>query len=353
MTIPDRFHRQKLLPFVGAEGQARLARGFAVVVGCGAVGGEAAEGLVRAGVGRVRVIDRDVVEWTNLQRQRLFDEADAREGLPKAEAAKRRLLAIRSEAVIEAVVADVSARTAAALCLAPERPGVILDGTDNYETRYLLNDLAVRENVALVYAGAVAGEAMSMTVLPGVTPCLACVFPEPPEVSARRTCDTSGVFGPAVSVAGAWQAGEALKILVGRTDLLSGRLAQVDLERGTARATALGAAPDPACRCCGRREFVWLDRQDESTTTLCGRSSVQVAAAPGAGVIELESVATRLRSTCDVVVNRFLLRASLKSERGEGGASVELTLFRDGRAIVSGVTDAARARSIVARYVGA
>lgn len=343
MSDLDRFHRQTLLPFVGPERQVLLGQGHALVVGCGAVGCAAAELLVRAGVRRLTLVDRDVVELTNLQRQGLFDEADAREGLPKAEAARRRLLEIWSDASIAGLVSDVTPATAAGALA--DRPGVILDGTDNYETRYLLNDLSVREGVPLVYAGAVAGEAMSMTVLPGRGPCMRCVFPDPPAPEHRLTCDTSGVFGPAVAIAGAWQAGEALKVLMGREDLLSRRLARFDLVRGGAATTDLGETPDPACPCCGLRRFEWLDRRESPATTLCGRSSVQVSSNGGAP--DLEALGARLRAAGEVTVNRFLLRARLREE------ALEITLFRDGRAIVSGTTDTARARSVVARYIGA
>ncbi|MBL0922626.1 MAG: ThiF family adenylyltransferase, partial [Phycisphaerales bacterium] len=264
-------------------------------------------------------------------------------------------------------VADVTAQTApelvAGVGAAPgarpgARPGVIVDGTDNYETRYLLNDLAVREGIPLVYAGAVSGEAMSMTVLPGRAACLRCVFPEAPAPEARATCDTVGVFGPAVAVAGAWQAGEALKILLGREDLLSGSLARFDLAHGRTAATSLAGARDASCVCCGQGRFEWLDAPEAAATTLCGRSSVQVAAPDVAGASRdegrgFEALAERLRAAGEVTANRFLVRVRLRDERGAGGEDVSLTVFRDGRTIVSGTTDGVRARSLVARYVGA
>lgn len=321
-----------------------------MVVGCGAIGCAAADLLCRAGVGRLTLIDRDVVEWTNLQRQCLFDEADAREGLPKAEAARRRLNAIHGAARIDAVIADITPANAVEVCVGRSAPGVLLDGTDNYETRYLLNDLAVREGVVLAYAGAVGAEGMAMTVRPGRTPCLRCVFPEPPPVESRQTCDTSGVFGPAVALAASWQAGEALKILMGREDLLSHRLLRANLERGEVSTVSLPQRPDAECPCCAHRRFEWLDRSSASATTLCGRSSVQVAA--GGGRVDLDALASRLGRAGEVTSNRFLVRAALADEHGEQGSSIELTVFADGRAIVSGTTRADRARSIVAKYVG-
>ena len=220
----DRYHRQTLLPDFGNEGQARLSSSHALVVGCGALGCAAADTLTRAGVGRLTIVDRDVVELTNLQRQVLFDESDAAEGLPKAEAARRRLAAINSCVTIHALVQDFNHRTAPRIAglagAAPTPPDVILDGTDNFETRLVINDLAVKHGIPYVYAGAVGTKGMQMTVLPpalgGGPPCLRCLVDRPPAPGVLPTCDTAGVLGPVISIVSGVQAAEALKILVGR-----------------------------------------------------------------------------------------------------------------------------------------
>lgn len=314
--------------------------------------------LVRAGIGALTLVDRDTVEWTNLQRQLLFDEEDVRRAMPKAAAARERLLEIDSAARLKAVVGDLGPANAEAILEGGAGDGpaaLIIDGTDNYETRYLLNDLAVKRGVPLVYGGAVASEGLSMTVLPGAqgSACLRCVFPEPPAVSERRTCDTAGVLGPAVAMVGAWQAAEAIKILAGRMDLLSGRLSRFDLERGAIFQTSLAGARDPSCPCCARRRFEYLEGGRQSgATTLCGRNSVQIAPPPGSS-LDLARLAESLRAHGPVVENKFLVRAVLEQERPDIGDSVEITAFADGRAIIAGAVEAGRARAIYARYIGA
>lgn len=344
MTADRRHHRQELLPFVGPEGQRRLRESHALLVGMGALGCVAADHLARAGVGALTLVDRDVVESTNLQRQSLYTQRDAEEGLPKVEAARRRLRDIDASLAVHARATDCSARTARALL--DGKPSVILDGTDNYETRYLLNDLAVASGTPLVYGGAVATRAMQMTIFPGETACLRCVFPEPPPAHARETCDTVGVLGPAVGVAGSLMAGEAIKILLGRADLVRRSLARVDVLTGEMATTDLRHARDPDCPCCARRRFEWLegDRAD-AAITLCGRSSVQITPATGANT-DLDAILARLSPHGDFRRTPFLVKGSLR----EGG--VELSVFADGRAIVS-TPDPARARALYARFLGA
>ena len=350
-----RHHRQTILPHVGEEGQARLARSHAMIVGVGALGCASAELLARAGVGVITLVDRDVVEPTNLQRQALYTDADAREGAPKADAAARRLRAIDPSLDVRAVVADVTHRNAAALCEEAPPVGVVVDGLDNYETRYLLNDLCVSRAIPLIYGGAVATHGMQMNVLAGVDnsrPCLRCVFPEAPPTHARETCDSAGVLGPAPAIIGALQATEAIKALLGRADAMRRDLLRLDVWTGEIASTGLDGAKDPACPCCARRDFAHLRGEGaRDTTTLCGRSSVQIG--PTGGATDLDALARRLSRNADVTRNRFLVRATLGSERGDGAAPIELTVFEDGRAIVSGTTDPARARSIHAKYVGA
>lgn len=344
MTSDRRHHRQELLPFVGETGQRRLRESHALLIGMGALGCVAADHLARAGVGALTIVDRDVVEFTNLQRQSLYTQRDADEGLPKVEAARRRMLEIDASVTIHARATDCSARTARSLLDA--NPTVILDGTDNYETRYLLNDLAVATGTALVYGGAVATRAMQMTVLPGETPCLRCVFPEPPPARERETCDTVGVLGPAVGIAGSLMAGEAIKILLGRADLVRRSLARVDVLTGEMATTDLRHARDLECPCCAERRFDWLegDRAD-AAITLCGRSSVQITPSTAAAT-DLDAILARLSPHGDFRRTPFLVRGSLR----EGG--VELSVFADGRAIVS-TPDPARARAIYAKHLGA
>jgi adenylyltransferase/sulfurtransferase len=344
VTSDRRHHRQQLLPFVGEQGQRRLRDCHALLVGMGALGCVAADHLARAGVGTLTLVDRDVVELTNLQRQSLYTQRDAEEGLPKVEAARRRLLDLDGSLAIHARAVDCSARTARSLLDAA--PAVILDGTDNYETRYLLNDLAIETGTPLVYGGAVSTRAMQMTVLPGESPCIRCVFPEPPPARSRETCDTVGVLGPAVGVAGSLMAAEAMKILLGRSDLVRRSLARVDVLTGEMTTTDLRYARDLDCPCCAHRRFDWLDGdRADSAVTLCGRSSVQITPAAGA-VVDLNTIHARLANHGDFRVTPFLVKGSLR----EGG--VELSVFPDGRAIIS-TPDTARARAIYAKYLGA
>jgi adenylyltransferase/sulfurtransferase len=363
-----RHHRQTLLPGVGVEGQARLMSGHAVIVGCGALGTVAAEALCRAGVGRLTIIDRDVVEWTNLQRQTLFGEADARAGVPKAEAAKRRLGEIDGGVRVGAVVEDFTPGMArglwARLGVEVGAGGVVLlDCTDNFETRFLVNDLSVSSGVPYVYAGAVGTAGMCRAVLPGATSCLRCVFDDAATAGAP-TCDTAGVLGPAAGIAALLQAGEAIKILLGRFDLVRRGLVSVDVWRseGAVRETDMGAA-DPLCVCCGNREFEWLEgRRHAAAVRLCGRNAVQIAGLAtcfdeeeegwGAGA-DLGRVGAALRAHGEVLASASLVRCVLHHEKSEDGTAVEITVFADGRAVVKGTQDAVRARSLVARYVGA
>lgn len=346
---PDqRWARQALLGFVGPEGQARLASSHAAVVGCGALGCAALDHLVRAGVGTVTLIDRDVVELSNLQRQSLYTEADARDGLPKAEAARQRIAAIASDVAVRAHTADLSARTAERLLLGEGAPGVIVDGTDNYETRYLLNDVALKHGIPLAYGGAVGAEGLAMTVLPGQLPrpCLRCLFPEPP--AERRTCDTVGVFGPVVGMVASMQAADALRILLGRHDLIAPTLTRFDLERGLVAQTSVAGAHDPECSCCVQRRFDALDGAHASPVALCGRGAFQIE---GDGSdVDLAEITARLSRIGDARQTRFLVRATLPG-LGRAGP-VGLTVFADGRALVQGVESAEAARSVVARCLG-
>jgi adenylyltransferase/sulfurtransferase len=344
-----RYHRQRILPVVGEAGMQALRSSHAFVVGVGALGCQIADLLARAGTGTLTLVDRDVVEWTNLQRQCLFDEDDAACSRPKVEAASRRLHAVNSGVRVRAIAADFCARNASKLFAeaAAERPvGVLLDGTDNFETRYLLNDLSVHLGVPYVYGGAIGTRAMAATFNAGAdAPCLRCVFPEPPAPGSQPTCDTAGVLGPAVSLAASWQAAMAMRCLMGAP---AGEfvLHDVDVWQGSSRAMRMRRAPD--CPCCGaarRRDF--LECIHEGRTTLCGSDAVQVWPRPGLETtIDLHGLASRLAGAGRVQASAMMVRFT----PAEGG--VEMSLFADGRAIVRGTRDEAKARAAYAKYVG-
>lgn len=338
----ERYSRQVRLPEVGAEGQRRLSAGRVLLVGCGALGTVIADALVRAGVGFLRVVDRDFVELNNLQRQILFDEADAREGLPKAEAGARKLRAANSSVAVEPVVAHVEHGNV--LGLAGDAD-VVVDGTDNFEVRYLLNDAAVKLGKPWIYGGCVGTHGQTLTIVPGRTPCLRCLFEETPAPGESETCETAGVLGPAVHIVASLQAVEALKLLLGREERISRELAYLDVWENTFRRFQVGAdGPRPDCPCCGRKQFDWLDgRRGSQTTTLCGRNAVQVAP-PTRGAIDLAALARALGPAARPTANRYLLRFEAEGR--------QFTVFPDGRAIIHGTDDADQARTLYARYVG-
>jgi adenylyltransferase/sulfurtransferase len=336
----ERYSRQTLFEGIGAEGQRRLGAARALVVGCGALGSAQVEMLARAGVGRLRVVDRDFVEESNLQRQLMFTERDARERAPKAVAAARRVAEINSEVECEPEVADVNQSNVERLV---EGCDVVLDGTDNFATRFLLNDACVKRGVAWVYGAAVGSYGVTMTVRPHASPCLRCVFTEVPAAGSAPTCDTAGVIMPIISIVAAMQVTETLKLLTGSVESLHGGLLQFDVWRNEWRRIALKArAPDcPAC-VLGRFETLEAEAGD-LTTVLCGRNAVQVTPRDAAR-LNLDALAARLSAVGEVKANAYLVRL----HAGE----YELTVFADARAIVRGTDDVGVARSLYARYVG-
>lgn len=335
---PGRYSRQELFAGIGPEGQRRLRAARVLVVGCGALGSCLAEMLTRAGVGSLTVVDRDYVEPSNLQRQSLFEEADAERGLPKAVAAETRLRRLNSEVALSGIVADVTAENADGLV---DRADLVLDGTDNFETRFLLNDVCVRLGVPWVYGACVGAHGLALLVRPGETPCLRCVLGERPEPGAGPTCDTAGVVAPIAHVVAGIQAGEALKLLAGRKESLLPGMAMVDLWNGSFEVMLL-AGVAPRCPGCVEGRF---EAPPPAGTVLCGRDAVQISAPPGVR-LDLAALARRLAPAGAVSANEHLVRFS-----AEGGA--ELAIFGDGRAIVKGVGDPARARGLYAKYVGA
>jgi molybdopterin-synthase adenylyltransferase len=332
----EKYSRQILFQPIGKEGQEKLLASKAVIVGCGALGTAHANALVRAGVGTLSIVDRDYVEESNLQRQSLFDESDAREILPKAIAAERKLKQINSEVRTEGVVADVTSRNIEDLVRGFD---VILDGTDNFETRYLLNDAAVKLEIPWIYGAAVASSAVTMTILPGRGPCLACVFPEAPR-GLHETCDTVGVIGPAAAWTSAIQASEALKILLGHEQELHGTLFAFDIWQN--RAQQVKPKRDPDCRTCGERIFTHLEEGEPIPTTLCGRDAVQIRHRDSRR-LDLGLLKARLEQFGSVRGNDFLLKFSFDG--------YELTIFADGRAIVKGTHEPAIARALYAKYI--
>ncbi|HEY0760466.1 MAG TPA: ThiF family adenylyltransferase [Acidisarcina sp.] len=333
----ERYSRQVLFPGIGAEGQALLSRSHVALVGCGATGAAAASLLARSGVGTLTIIDRDYVEESNLQRQVLFDEADVDSALPKAEAARRKIALFNRETTVGARVADLVPENIHALL---EHCDLILDGTDNFETRYLINDFAVEQGRPWIYAAAVGAYAVTMNILPGETACLACLFPAPPSGSVE-TCDTAGILNTAVNLVASIVVTEGLKLLGGARNRMRRSLLSYDLWSNK-RNELSAAAPRPGCAVCGERDFAYLRGDARPHITLCGRNSVQIH--EHKRPVDLYELATRLRSHGEVRQNGLLLRLQLPSHT--------LTVFSDGRAIVQGTTDASVARSIYARFIG-
>ncbi|MBA3440181.1 MAG: ThiF family adenylyltransferase [Pyrinomonadaceae bacterium] len=336
----ERYSRQSLFEGIGEAGQQRLFGSRVLIIGCGALGSAQAEALARAGTGRLRIVDRDFVEASNLQRQTMFTERDARERLPKAVACVRRIAEINSDIKAEAKVIDVSQQNIERLIKGCD---VVLDGTDNFATRFLINDACVKHHINWVYGAAVGSYGVTMTVRPGVTPCLRCVFAEMPPAGSAPTCDTAGVIMPIISVVAAVQTTEALKLLIGRLENLHNSLMQFDVWRNEWRRVALGS-PTPNCPTCGLGHYEMLEAEaSDFAAVLCGRNAVQVAPR-GATRIDLAALAERLQTSGEVQVNPYLLRL----HTGE----YELTVFQDARAIVRGTDDPTTARSLYARYIG-
>jgi adenylyltransferase/sulfurtransferase len=334
----ERYSRQIRFAGLGAEGQERLLRAHAAIVGCGALGSFQAAALARAGVGRLTIVDRDYVELSNLQRQWLFEESDAAEALPKAVAAERRLARINSSVQSRGMVADLTPANIEELL---GQAQVILDGADNFETRYLVNDFALHRAIPWIYGAAVGSYGLTMPVIPGRTACLRCVYPEPPS-GAQPTCETAGVLNTITAVIAALQTADALKILAGRMDSVRARLTTVDVWEGGIRQIEQ-PTPDPDCPACGARDFEYLEGRRRAPVSLCGRNAVQIH--ERARPLDLAQLQAALLPLGEVRANEFALRFVT--------GPYEMTIFPDGRAIVKGTTDIGLARSLYARYVGA
>jgi adenylyltransferase/sulfurtransferase len=336
MRQDDRYSRQVLFKEIGAEGQNELASSRVVIVGCGATGSVLASLLARSGVGTLRILDRDYVEPSNLQRQSLFDENDAQESVPKAIAAARQIARFNSQIVVEPHVADLIPANVDSLLGGCD---LILDGTDNFETRYLINDYAVKNSVAWIYAAAVGSYGVTMNILPGETACLACIFPESPRGTVE-TCETSGILNSAVNLIASIAATEALKFLVGAHSQMRRTLLSWDVWSNE-RAELAATRPRTGCRVCAG-DFVHLAGEGRPHITLCGRNSVQIHERERP--VDFAELSTRLLPLGSVRHNEFVLKFWREP--------YEMTLFPDGRAIIKGTTDTAVARSLYARYVG-
>jgi adenylyltransferase/sulfurtransferase len=333
----DRYSRQVRFSPLGEIGQQRLLAARAAIVGCGALGTVHAQSLARAGVGFLRIIDRDYVELNNLQRQWLFDESDARDALPKAVAAARRLALVNSEITIEPVVADLTPASAEDLL---GDVACILDATDNFETRFLLNDFALRESIPWIYGAAVGSYGLVMPVFPAQSPCLRCLYPEPP-TGAQPTCETAGVLNTITTVIGALQATAALQILAGIPNAVPRQLTRIDVWTGQIRTLPLPER-DPLCPACIRRRFDFLEGARRAPISLCGRNAVQIH--DRHRPLDLPALAARLAPLGEVRYNEFALRFTVEPYL--------LTVFPDGRAIIKGTQDVGVARSLYARYIG-
>jgi adenylyltransferase/sulfurtransferase len=338
----ERYSRQMKFPGIGEEGQRKLLASRVTLCGVGALGTVLANHLVRAGVGFVRLVDRDFIETHNLQRQVLFDEQDIADNLPKAEAAARKLRQINSSITVEPVVTDIDHTNVLELV---HDADLILDGTDNFEVRYLINDAAVKLGKPWVYGGCIGSHGQTMTILPGKTPCLRCVIESSPPPGMAPTCETAGVLGPAISVIASYQAAEALKILTGHTELINRHLIFIDVWENVHRAFKISRLREQGnCPCCVRRQFDWLEgKMGSHSTTLCGRNAVQIAQRLPER-LNFEELGRSLQGLGQVSYNRFMLRFSVDG--------YEFTVFPDGRAIIKGTHDLDKARTLYAKYIG-
>lgn len=338
----DRYHRQALFAPLGTSGQAALRRASVLVCGCGALGSVIISTLARAGVGHLRIVDRDYLELNNLQRQVLYTEQDVASGLPKAILAAEHVRRINSEVRVEPIVADVQHRNVPDMI---KDIDVIADGTDNFETRFLLNDVSLRYGIPWVYGGCLGADGQSMTIVPGETPCLRCVISEPPPPGSQPTCDTAGVLGPIVNLIGSWQAMEVMKLASGNGAAIHRSLLVADIWQSRIRQIRLDAlAQENQCVACGLGQYDWLEgRMGTQTVVLCGRNAVQITSTSPLQ-LSLAELADKLKGIGHVSVNAFLLRCLFEQ--------YELTVFADGRAIVKGTQDPAEARTVLARTIG-
>jgi len=346
-----RYNRQMLWAPIGIEGQKKLKASKVLMVGCGALGTVLANLLARAGVGQMTIVDRDFIEISNLQRQVLFDHDDIDQNLPKSIAAKNKIAKINPDVSVEAVVADVNHTNIEQLAAGKD---LLLDGTDNFETRFLINDVSIKHNVPWIYGACISAMGLAMNILPNETPCLRCIFETMPPPGMNPTCDTAGVLGPTVSVVSSWQALEAMKLLTGNRKDLSPYLFSFDLWDNRFQQLNVKRARELAdCPCCKHKKFEFLSGAfTSSTTSLCGRNAVQISST-GGHKVDFEQIAANLRNVGKPSFNKFMLKCPIVEGTGERRKEYELTLFADGRAILKGTNDASTAKALYSKYVGA
>ncbi|MEI7026151.1 ThiF family adenylyltransferase [Paenibacillus sp. y28] len=338
-----RYSRQVLFAPIGEEGQRRLIGSRVAIVGMGALGTVLANHMVRAGVGFVRIIDRDFVEASNLQRQMLYDEDDARQSRPKAAAAAEKLGRINSQVTVEPHIVDLNTLNAEELLTGVD---LVLDGTDNFSVRFLINDVCVKHGIPWVYGGAVSSRGVSLAVLPGDTPCLRCIFGQPPAQGTAETCDTAGVIGPIIHLVASYQATEALKLLIGAREKVNPRMMHFDLWHGHHSGVDVSGARKQDCPACGERHFEFLEaeRDGDMMQSLCGRDSVQIVpSAPQR--FDLQEWAQKWKPLGNVEANPFLLKLHLPGQ-------ITLVLFPDGRLLVQGTGDMTIAKTLYSKYIG-
>jgi adenylyltransferase/sulfurtransferase len=346
-----RYNRQMLWPQIGIEGQNKLKAAKVLLVGCGALGTVLGNLLARAGVGHLTIVDRDFIEITNLQRQVLFDHDDIEQNLPKSVAAQKKIARINPDVTVEAVVQDVNHTNIEQLAAGKD---LLLDGTDNFETRFLINDVSVKHNIPWIYGAVISAMGLAMNIVPGETPCLRCIFETVPPPGMNPTCDTAGVLGPTVSVVSSWQALEAMKLLTGNRKDLSPYLFSFDMWDNRWQQLNVKKAREIAdCPCCKHRNFEYLSGKFASaTTSLCGRNAVQISLG-SAAKIDFEHIAVNLRNVGKASFNKFMLKCPIVEGSGDRRKEYELTLFADGRAIIKGTNEASVARNLYSKYVGA
>lgn len=341
MRKHGRYDRQIILKEIGREGQGKLDQSCVAVVGLGALGSVAANLLARAGIGKLILIDRDFLELSNLQRQVLYDEEDIAKNLPKAAAAERKLKLINSQVSVRGEVSDLTPRNIEQLM---EGVDLVIDGTDNFETRFLINDYSLFKRIPWIYGGAVRMEGMSYAVLPDYPPCLRCLFGEMPQKDGMQTCDQVGILAPVSHIIASFQATEAIKILAERMDLVDRKLWKVDIWNRTFKSFSVDHLKNSPCPGCSNGDFPYLNQERGSrATVLCGRNAVQISE-PGSGGLDLEKLSRRLSDLTEVKANAHLLHFRLHD--------IEMTIFRNGRAIIKGTENVSRARGLYAQYIG-
>ncbi len=346
-----RYNRQMLWAPIGVEGQRKLQQARVFMVGCGALGTVLANTLARAGVGHLTIADRDFIEINNLQRQVLFDETDIADQLPKAEAAKRKIAKINSTVQVHAVVSDINFKNITQFAQGQD---LLLDGTDNFETRFLINDVSAKLNIPWIYGACISAMGLAMVIRPGVTPCLRCIFESAPPPGMNPTCDTAGVLGPTVNVVASWQAMEAIKMLTGNMDAVSKSLFSFDLWDNRYQQLNVSRAREIAdCPVCKHKKYEFLTGDfSSSTISLCGRNAVQVNN-PSVEKVDFEQIAKGLSAVGKPTFNKFMLKCSIREGQGERARNFDLTVFSDGRAIIKGTNDIGVGRVVYAKYVGA